>query len=174
MGFGCAPSTFARPKAAIRLRRSTQFTWDSEPSESGCRVNPSVCHPRHLETPRELEDAISATEAAREGARKWTNGVSTNWVTANVMFFDRGTFWVPPLTYFIFPKVPGRAFFPQSVKINHICSGPISSGPMCPQPRRTPGGAALRLHLSVQPGRCRPPQAPGGAPGSSGELQLHS
>ena len=26
--------------------------------------------------------------------RKGTNGVSTNRVTANFMFFDRGTFWV--------------------------------------------------------------------------------
>ena len=25
--------------------------------------------------------------------RKGTAGVSTNWVTANYMFFDRGTFW---------------------------------------------------------------------------------
>ena len=28
-------------------------------------------------------------------ARKGTNGLSTNGVTANFMFFDRGTFWVP-------------------------------------------------------------------------------
>ena len=30
--------------------------------------------------------------------RKGTNGVSTNGVTAFLMFFDRGTFWVFPLT----------------------------------------------------------------------------
>ena len=44
---------------------------------------------------------------------KGTTGVSTNGVTANFMifFFDRGTFWVLPLTYFLkFPKVPGRTF----------------------------------------------------------------
>ena len=31
-------------------------------------------------------------------SRKGTNGVSTNGVTANFVFFDRGTFWVLPLT----------------------------------------------------------------------------
>ena len=50
--------------------------------------------------------------------RKGTNEVSTNGVTANCMFFDRGTFWVLPLTYstFIFPKVPGGTFFPNLTK----------------------------------------------------------
>ena len=33
-----------------------------------------------------------------------TNGFSTNGVTSNFMFFDRGTFWVLPLTYFNLPK----------------------------------------------------------------------
>ena len=41
---------------------------------------------------------------------KGANGVSTNGVTANSMLFDRGTFWVFPLTYFYLPKVPGRTF----------------------------------------------------------------
>ena len=42
-----------------------------------------------------------------------TNGVSANGVTADLMFFDRGTFGVLLLTYFyVFPKVPGRTFFP--------------------------------------------------------------
>ena len=41
--------------------------------------------------------------------RKGTNGVSTNEVTANFMFFDRGTFWVLPLTYFDLPKI-ARAY----------------------------------------------------------------
>ena len=36
--------------------------------------------------------------------RKGTNTVSTNGVTANFMFFKRGTFWVLPLTYFYLPK----------------------------------------------------------------------
>ena len=47
------------------------------------------------------------------GARKGTNGFSTNGVTAFLLFFDTGTFWVLPLAYlFIFPKVPGRTFSP--------------------------------------------------------------
>ena len=32
--------------------------------------------------------------------RKGTNGVSTNGVTAIFMFFDGGTFWALPFTYF--------------------------------------------------------------------------
>ena len=35
--------------------------------------------------------------------RKGTNGVSTNWVTSNVMYSDRGAFWVLPLTYLHLP-----------------------------------------------------------------------
>ena len=35
----------------------------------------------------------------------------------NSMFVDRGTFWVAPLTYFIFPKVLGRTFFPNGSKL---------------------------------------------------------
>ena len=67
-------------------------------------------------------------------ARKGTNGVSTNGVTANFMFFDRGTFWVLPLTYFYLPKSARAYLFPQSVKIHYFCSGPISVDPICPQP----------------------------------------
>ena len=37
-------------------------------------------------------------------SEKGQNGVSTNGVTANSMFFDGGTFWVSPLTYFYIPK----------------------------------------------------------------------
>ena len=36
---------------------------------------------------------------------KWTDGVSTNGVTANVMFFvDRGTFWVLPVNLLLSPQ----------------------------------------------------------------------
>ena len=69
-------------------------------------------------------------------ARKGTNGVSTNGVTAIFMFFDRGVFWVLPLTYLYLPKSASAYLFPQSVKI----SGPISVDPICPQPIT---GAAL-------------------------------
>ena len=37
-------------------------------------------------------------------SEKGQNGVSTNGVTANSVFFDGGTFWVSPLTYFYIPK----------------------------------------------------------------------
>ena len=60
--------------------------------------------------------------------RKGTNGVSTDGVTATFIFFDRGTFWVLPLTYSYIPKSS------QSVKTHYFCSGPISVDPTCPQP----------------------------------------
>ena len=46
-------------------------------------------------------------------------------------FFDRGTFWVLPLTYFYLPQ----SAFPQSVKIHYFCSGPIGVDPIRAQPR---------------------------------------
>ena len=48
--------------------------------------------------------------------RKGTNAVSTNGVTAICMFFDRGTFWVLPLSHFYIPKRARAHLFPQSVK----------------------------------------------------------
>ena len=56
------------------------------------------------------------TTTAR-GTRKGTNGASSNEVTANCVFLDRGN------------------LFPQSVKNHYFCSGPISVDPICPQPR---------------------------------------
>ena len=74
---------------------------------------------------------------------KGQNGVSTNGVTANFKFVDGGTFWVLPLTYIDFPKVPGRTFFPQTVNVYiTCCSGPISVDPICPQPN-------YNLHYSI-------------------------
>ena len=40
--------------------------------------------------------------------------------------FDRGTFWVLPLTYLYLPKSAGAYLFPQSLKIHYFCSGPVS------------------------------------------------
>ena len=80
--------------------------------------------------------------------RKGTNGVSTNGVTDNFIDFDRGTFWLLPLTYFPIPKSAGVYLFPQSVK-THFCRGPISADPICPQPRDGDRGAG------VWGGRCR-------------------
>ena len=66
--------------------------------------------------------------------RKGANGVSTNGVTANFMCFDRGTCWVLPLPYVYLPKSARVYPFPQSVKNNCSCSGPISVHPICPKP----------------------------------------
>ena len=43
--------------------------------------------------------------------RKGTNGVNTNGVTANLVFFDRGIFFGTPAKC-VLPKMPGRTFFP--------------------------------------------------------------
>ena len=69
------------------------------------------------------------------GARKQTNGVSTNGVTAHFIVVDRGIFWVLPLIYFYLAKSARAYIFPQSAKIHFCCSGPISVDPICPQPR---------------------------------------
>ena len=61
-------------------------------------------------------------------------GVSTNGVTANFMFFDKGTFGAVTLTYFYLPKSVRAYLFPQSVEIHYFCSGPISVDLICPQP----------------------------------------
>ena len=63
-------------------------------------------------------------------ARKGTNEV-TNGVAASLKFFDTGTFWVLPLTYF---DLPESARLTQSDKIHCLCSGPIRVDPICPQP----------------------------------------
>ena len=49
-------------------------------------------------------------------------------------FFDRGTFWVLPLTYLYSAKRARAYLFPQSVEIRYFCSGPVSVDPVCPQP----------------------------------------
>ena len=71
------------------------------------------------------------------GAKKTTgggpwrgrNGVSTDGVTANFTLFDRGTFWVLPLTYFYISQSARAYLFPNLSKI-------ITFGvdPICPQP----------------------------------------
>ena len=49
------------------------------------------------------------------------------WGHCNIfMFFDRGTFWVLPLTYVYLPKSARAYLFRQSVKTYYFCSGPIS------------------------------------------------
>ena len=66
--------------------------------------------------------------------RKGTNEVSTNCVTANVMLFDRGTFWTPVNLFVFIQKCQGVPFSP--ICQNHyFCSGPISVDLICLQPR---------------------------------------
>ena len=80
--------------------------------------------------------------------RKGTNGVSTNVVTANVMFFDRGTFWVLPLTCFCLPKSARAYIFPQSDKINYFCSAPLVVTPFV---RNQHVRLRLRAQVSADP-----------------------
>ena len=56
---------------------------------------------------KEYQQKLVEEAASVMGLRKGTNGVSTTGVTANFIFFDRGTFWVLPLTYFCIPKSAG-------------------------------------------------------------------
>ena len=64
-------------------------------------------------------------EACEQAPGEGQNGVSTNGVTANHLFFDRGTFRVLPLTCFYLPKSAVAYLFPQSVKNHYFCSGHI-------------------------------------------------
>ena len=61
-----------------------------------------------------------------------------------LVVFDRGTFWVLPLTYLYLPKSARAYLFPQSVKIHYFCSGPTSAGPHLSATRFVParGGVA--------------------------------
>ena len=77
-------------------------------------------------------------------SRKGTNGVSTN-SHCRCHVFDRGTFGVLPLTYLYLPKSARAYLFPQSVRINYFCSGPISVDPVCP--------AATKRGWDVRSGR---------------------
>ena len=47
-------------------------------------------------------------------------------------FFDRGFFWVLPLTYVYLPKSARAYLFPQSIKIVYFCSGPVSAAVLTP------------------------------------------
>ena len=68
--------------------------------------------------------------------RKGTNGPMGSELMASpqiLSFFDRGTFWVLPLTYTYLPKSARAYLFPQSARIHYFCSGPLSVDPICPQ-----------------------------------------
>ena len=80
-------------------------------------------------------EIINATEnpvdnsSEKCNVRKGTNGVSTNGVTANIIFFETGTFWVLPLSYFYLQKK---------------CRGV----PFCPNPSKIITSAAAQLVLT--------------------------
>ena len=57
--------------------------------------------------------------------RKGTNGVSTNGVTANLMFLDRGSFWGLPLTYFYLPKSARAYLFSNRSKFMTFAAAPL-------------------------------------------------
>ena len=67
-------------------------------------------------------------------------------------FCDRGTFWVLKLTCFYLPKSARAYLFPQSVKINYFCSGPMSVDPIRPQPRNASQGVSAVARGSAVPG----------------------
>ena len=56
--------------------------------------------------------------------RKGTNGVSTNGVTANFMFFDRDLLCTP-VNLLLYSQSARAYLFPQSVKNHYFCSGPL-------------------------------------------------
>ena len=63
----------------------------------------------------EWHEIMDPADASAHVMRQGTDGVSTNGVAVNFMcFFDRGTFGVPPLTYFYLPNSARACLFPQS------------------------------------------------------------
>ena len=83
----------------------------------------------HINNNGDFLGSLEAKSLVPAGAgskpRKGTNGVSTNGVTANVIFFDRGTFLVLPLTYFYLPKSARAYLFPQFVKNITFAAAPL-------------------------------------------------
>ena len=69
--------------------------------------------------------------------RKGTNGVSTNGVTVNIMFFflQRDILGTPVYLRLSSQKCQGVPFSPSCQNSLLVCSGPISVNPICPQPR---------------------------------------
>ena len=79
------------------------------------------------------------------------------------MSFDRGTFWVLPLTYLYIPQSARAYLFLQSVKTYEFCSGPISVDPICPQPTSSPRVETETLRRAMR-----------GAGGTGRELFMHA
>ena len=60
-------------------------------------------------------------------------------------FFDRGPFWVFPLTSFYLTKSARAYFFPKSVNMYYFRSGPMSVYPIWPQSKGGEGPDERRL-----------------------------
>ena len=134
--FDCFYSQFSNPHVD---RCSNPLPWEpfSSPQSTGARQIQAKYVDRVIPN---VGAPCPISSAATEQPPKGTNGVSTNGVTANVVFFDRVTFRVLPLTYFYLPKSDRAYLFSQSVKIHYFCGSPISVDPIRPQP--TPGSLA--------------------------------
>ena len=105
----------------ILITRSVTHTHTHMHNASLSRVNshqfPSIHSHQFPSIHRPIKPAphSSLLRVLRQG----THGVSTNGVTATfMMFLDRGTFWVLPLTYFYLPQSARAYLFPQSVNKN--------------------------------------------------------
>ena len=84
--------------------------------------------------PPSRDDPGRSTEVSGALIGKGQMGSASHGVTADFMSFDGGAFGVLPLTYCYLPKSARAPLFPQAVKINYFCSGPISVDPISPQP----------------------------------------
>ena len=67
-------------------------------------------------------------------SRKETDGVSTNGITAILYVFWQRDLLGTPVNLLYLPKSARAYLFPQSLKNNYVCCGPISVDPVCPQP----------------------------------------
>ena len=63
-----------------------------------------------------------------------TNGVSTNGVAANFIFFDGRTFCALPLTYFYLPKSARAYLFPNLSKLVAFAAAPLLLTPFVRNP----------------------------------------
>ena len=79
-----------------------------------------ACIDAALASSGDAEISSLAVPALSGGVRRGADGVGTNGVAAIFTFFDRGTFWVPVLTYFCLPRSARAYLFPQSVKDHYF------------------------------------------------------
>ena len=80
-----------------------------------------------VEQSRQFYAALRKGTNSSSSSSSSSSGVSTNVVAANLMFLlTEGQLWDPPSACcFLFLKVPGLTFFPNSVKTHRFWRGPI-------------------------------------------------